>query len=164
MKAASEGMSQAPYRVRGFSLVEVVLALGVIAFALVAILGAFPVGLTTQHSAQDDTRAAQIAADIFSSLASQAQANWPNASVSQPSGFSYNIPLDVDKTYAPLGATYDGTLVANYTAGLPYQITISTKKSPTGFDSGYACEVSIRVAWQPFAQNFRDFARITTKY
>ena len=59
MKAASKGMSKATYRVRGFSLVEVVLALGVVGFALVAILGVFPVGLTTQHSAQDDTRAAQ---------------------------------------------------------------------------------------------------------
>ncbi len=71
MKAASKGMAKATYRVRGFSLVEVVLALGVVAFALLAILGVFPVGLTTQHLAQDDTRAAQIAADIFSSVASR---------------------------------------------------------------------------------------------
>lgn len=150
-----------------FSLVEVVLALGVIAFALIAILGVFPVGLATQHSAQDDTRAAQIAGDILSSLVSQAQGDWRYTTVTQPSGFTYQIPLNRDYDYTPLAASNDGTLVANYTAGLPYQITIKTRASPTvpaGFDSGYACEVMVRVAWQPFSQNYRDFARIVTRY
>jgi type II secretory pathway pseudopilin PulG len=148
-----------------FSLVEVVLALGVVAFALVAILGVFPTGLTTQHSAQDDSRSAQIAGDILSSVVSQAQTNWPNATITQPSGFSYSVLLNRDWTSpSPLGAAYDGTLTASYSAGLPYQITISTKGTPTGFDSGYACEISIHVAWQPFSQNYRDFTRIVTEY
>ena len=43
-----------------FSLIEVVLSLGVIAFALVAILGVFPVGLAANRSSISDTRAAQI--------------------------------------------------------------------------------------------------------
>jgi type II secretory pathway pseudopilin PulG len=155
-----------------FSLVEVVLALGVISFALIAILGAFPAGLSTQRSAQDDTRAAQIAGDILSSLTSQTQANWFNATINQPQpspspNFVYTVPLNRDYDYAPLGANYDGTLIANYAAGLPYQVTIKTRASPTvppGFDSGYACEVIVRVAWQPFSQNYRDFARIVTRY
>jgi len=42
----------------GFSLVEVVLALGVVAFAIVAILGIVPTGLSSSHGAQDETRAA----------------------------------------------------------------------------------------------------------
>jgi len=151
-------------RVAAFSLVEVVLAIGVIAFALVAILGVFPVGLSTSHSAQDETRAAQIAQDIFSSLASQAPSNFGNPTINQPSGFSYGVPLDRDYIYQPLGADNDGQLVATYQAGLPYEITISTNASPTGFDPGYACEITVRVAWEPFSQNYRDFVRIISKY
>src|SRR5438046_7110646 len=56
----------------GFSLAEVVIALGVIAIAVVAILALFPAALQTGHSAQDETRAAQIAQTIFPRLAGQA--------------------------------------------------------------------------------------------
>ncbi len=153
-----------------FSLVEVVLAVGVIAFALIAILGVLPVGLATQHSAQDDTRAAQIAGSILSSIASQAQANWPSVNIPLPSPSPTPTPysLHLDRTTTPyvpsLGAANDGTLVGTYSAGMPYQISISTKTNPTGFDNGYACEVIVRVAWQPFSQNYRNFARIVTKY
>jgi uncharacterized protein (TIGR02598 family) len=164
MKSGSLGIRRAAREAQGFSLVEIVLALGVIAFALIAVLGAFPVGLTTQHSAQDDTRAAQIAGDILSSIASQAQASWPNTNITQPSGFTYAVLLNRDYTYSPVGANNDGTLAASYASGMPYQITMSTKATPTGFDNGYACEVSLRVAWQPFSQNYRDFVRVVTRY
>jgi Tfp pilus assembly protein PilV len=165
MKTTSLGIFRKLRLAQGFSLVEIVLALGIIAFALIAVLAVFPIGLTTQHSAQDDTRTAQIAGDILSSIASQAQASWPNANVVQPSGFAYTVLLNRDYTYSPaLGASNDGTLAASYSAGMPYQITISTKASPIGFDTGYACEVSLRVAWQPFSQNYRDFVRVVTRY
>ncbi len=66
-----------------FSLVEVVIALGVVAFAIVAIFGALPVGLNASHSSQDDTRSGQIAQDVLTSLASQAQTNYPNCVIKQ---------------------------------------------------------------------------------
>src|ERR1700726_2048196 len=147
-----------------FSLVEVVIALGVISFAVVAILGVLPIGLSTGHSAQDETRAAEIAQDIFSSLASQARSNYNNATIAQLSGFSYGVPLDRDYTYQPLGADNEGRLQANYSPGMPYQIILSTVASPAGFDNGYACQVNVRVAWQPFAQNYRDYSRIISRY
>jgi type II secretory pathway pseudopilin PulG len=53
---------------RGFSLVEVVLALGVIAFALVGIMGLFPVALKSAQESQRETRATLIAQQIFSDL------------------------------------------------------------------------------------------------
>jgi len=142
----------------------VVLALGVVSFAIVAILGILPVGLSTGHSAQDETRAAQIAEDILASLAGQAPTNYDNASIQQPSGFQFAVPLNQDKDYPPLGASNDGTLNAAYAPGMPYQITLSTKTSVAGFDAGYACQVSVRVAWQPFSQNYRDYIRIISKY
>src|SRR5437870_544450 len=91
------------HRPNGFSLVEVVLAVGVIAFAIVAILGVVPVGLNTSHSAQDETRAAQIAQDILTSISSQAQTRFPKATIAQPtSSFSYDVDLSAPKTYDTL--------------------------------------------------------------
>src|SRR5205814_6531881 len=63
---------------RGFSLAEVVIALGVIAIAVVAILALFPAALQTGHSAQDETRAAQIAQTIFPRLIGQAVSQFNN--------------------------------------------------------------------------------------
>jgi uncharacterized protein (TIGR02598 family) len=144
-----------------FSLVEVVVALGVVSFAIVAILGLMPTGLQTGRSSQDETRSPQIAQDIFASIASQAQNTYPNAIVSQSVGnFSYPISL----TGGPytLGANNDGQLVNPYTADLPYKITITINSAPTGFDAGYASELAVRV--EPKAQNFRDYVRIISKY
>lgn len=54
-----------PRRQSGFSLVEVVLAVGVIAFAFVAILGLLPAGLTQFRQAMDNSLAAQIAQRVI---------------------------------------------------------------------------------------------------
>ena len=49
----------------GFSMVELTLALGIIAFALIAIVGLLPVGLTASRSAADDTQTAMVMQDVF---------------------------------------------------------------------------------------------------
>lgn len=59
----------------GFSLVEVVLALGVIAFALVGIMGLFPVAIKSAQESQRETRATLIAQQIFSDLRAGTGAN-----------------------------------------------------------------------------------------
>ena len=69
---ADISQSPAPSRQLAFSLVEVVLSLGVIAVGVIAILGVFPTALQTGHSAQDETRAPEIAQTIYGSLAAQA--------------------------------------------------------------------------------------------
>src|SRR3954451_24442826 len=103
---------------RAFSLVEVVLALGVVSFAIVAILGVIPVGLRTGHSAQDQTRSAQIAQDILASLASQAQSKYPSLVIVQESTinqvltkFSYPVDLSANGVYTTLAADNDGRLI-----------------------------------------------------
>lgn len=45
---------------RGFSLIEVTLALGIVSFALITILGVMPVGLNTLRDAVDETTETQI--------------------------------------------------------------------------------------------------------
>jgi|SRR5437667_3090855 len=55
-------------RVAAFSLVEVTLALGVAAFALVAVFGMLPVGLKTQQTSVQQTKANAIASQIVADL------------------------------------------------------------------------------------------------
>ena len=161
-----------------FSLVEVVIALGVIAFAIVAILGVLPIGLKTGHSAQDQTRAGQIAQDILSSLASQAQTQYPNLVIRQTStGFNYNISLATAFQYNTLAADNDGRLVSTNSSfevlKFPYQVLVQVNPSPAGFDAGYAAQVTVRVLSPPSAnpngtpnagQAVNDYVRIISKY
>jgi len=58
-----------PRVIRGFSLVEISLALGVVSFALVGILGLLPVALSTFRRAIDSTVSAQIADRIANEAA-----------------------------------------------------------------------------------------------
>jgi uncharacterized protein (TIGR02598 family) len=55
-----------------FTLIEVALAIGVVAFALVATLGVFPAGLSEARKGVSDTRAAQLARMIVATIDSQA--------------------------------------------------------------------------------------------
>lgn len=60
MRTAPYGLAQPPPRrpqtgLRGFTMVEVALALGVIAIALVAIIGVMPTGLQVQRENREDT-------------------------------------------------------------------------------------------------------------
>jgi uncharacterized protein (TIGR02598 family) len=60
--AASSGFA------RGFSLVEIVVALGVMAFALAGIAGLFPVAMASAQDSRRETRAALIARQLFATL------------------------------------------------------------------------------------------------
>jgi len=55
----------------GFSLVEVMLAIGIVAFAVVGILTAFPVGIEAARDSRDENTAALVADDVFTRLRSQ---------------------------------------------------------------------------------------------
>ncbi len=57
-----------PRSTGGFSLIEVVLALGLTSFALIGILGMFPLALGTAQDAVVETRVALIAQNILSDL------------------------------------------------------------------------------------------------
>lgn len=53
----------------GFSLVEITLAIGIAAFALVAILGMFPVAMKAATESRHETQATFIAQSLFGGLA-----------------------------------------------------------------------------------------------
>jgi uncharacterized protein (TIGR02598 family) len=152
-----------------FSLVEVVLALGVISFAIVAILGVFPVGLSTSHSAQDDTRAPQIAQMILSSLSAEASTQFNNVLIPLPANQTLAVDLtsSASPTTPSLYADNNGQLLTA-AANATYSVTIITDNAPTGFDIGYANKVTVVIAWPANAaaanQTKRDYTRIISKY
>ena len=158
----------------GFSLAEVVIALGVIAVAVLAILAVFPAALQTGHSAQDETRAAHIAQTIFPSLAGQAVSQFNNLQLLLSDNTTRSTPpvnLTLSSGAAPaltLYAQNDGKLTQDQTTAV-YAIYVYTNNAVPGFtDSASANLVTLRVAWPANAlaanQTYRDYVRIISKY
>jgi prepilin-type N-terminal cleavage/methylation domain-containing protein len=170
-----------PGRRRGFSLVEVVIALGVITVGFVAVLGVFPAALQTGHSAQDETRAAHIAQSVFGSLVASAPSHFTNAQLPlYPSPSPAPTPLSIDLTVSssPTRPTVCVDNNGNLAPASPtdpacpnysYALYIFTNNSVPGFtDPASANAVTVRVAWPANApaanQTFRDYVRIVSKY
>ena len=161
---------------RGFSLVEVVIALGVITVGFVAVLAVFPTALQTGHSAQDETRAAHMAQSVFGTLVASAPSHFTNAQLPLyaspspgPAPLSINLTSNSGTTpVLTLYADNDGHLISSST-NAAYAIFIYTNNSVAGFtDPASANLVTVRVAWPANApaanQTFRDFVRIISKY
>lgn len=70
-----------------FSLVEVTLAIGIVAFALLAILGLIPIGQTSTRDATDDTRTSLIGRDVSARVRAvlNSSTGFANASTTFPS-------------------------------------------------------------------------------
>lgn len=124
---------------RGFSLIEIVLALGIVSFAIVGIMGLFPVAMKSAQESQRETRAAQIARRIFDELQSLPSTNTAlirGASITNLSDRIQNINLANSATYV-LGYNEQGL-------GLSNTITPAAFKSPLSVpDIYYAAEVQI---------------------
>jgi type II secretory pathway pseudopilin PulG len=163
-------------RTVGFSLAEVVIALGIITVGIVGVLAVFPTALQTGHLAQDETRAAHIAQSVICSLAASASTHFSNAQLPlYPSPSPAPSPLSIDLTTnsgtTPAVTCYadnDGHLIPNST-NAAYAILIYTNNSVPGFtDPASANEVTVRLAWPAnapvAAQTFRDYVRIVAKY
>jgi prepilin-type N-terminal cleavage/methylation domain-containing protein len=72
-KCSSDGL---PRGSRGFSLVEISLALMVVGVGMLAILGMFPAGLDQNARSISDTHAAMFAQEVFGALRVNAETNW----------------------------------------------------------------------------------------
>ena len=167
-------MSKRTLRAARFSLVEVVLALGVIAIAIVSILGVFPVALRTGRAAQDLTRAPHIAQAILSALASQGPTQFSNVQLQLGDPANTTLSIDLTASSSPtaptLYADHNGQLAPS-ADDAAYSITIFTNNSPPGFPPAppaYANQVTVRVATPAIAapanQTYRDYVRIISKY
>jgi type II secretory pathway component PulJ len=108
---------------RGFSLVEVVLALGVAAFCLIAVMGLLPVALKVQQASIQQTKANAIISQITTDLRadvrlppgqdSKAQGDWHNlhghwADVATPDVLYFTN--DTNQTTATSDAVFRATI------------------------------------------------------
>lgn len=78
-------MNTRPTSRDGFSLVEVVIAIGIFAFVIVGIIGLFPAALRIRSESALDTRAAMIAQQLMASIDSASSVT--NNNLLFPSGF-----------------------------------------------------------------------------
>ena len=128
---------------RGFSLVEVVLAMGITSFALMGMLALLPIGLSTSHQAAEATTDAQIVQYVrnqleltsFSSLST-----WGNttlyfdnqglpAAVSDP-GRIYTVTFSVGDVGINTGSGVTHPYAAN-AGGSTVQVNIANRTSPS---------------------------------
>ena len=112
----------------GFSLIEIILALGIISFALVGILGLFPVAVDAATSSQRETHAALIARSIFDQL--NARPESPKRIIGLSEDFDGSSPapvtLDLDKgSSATINYDIDGNPSAGGGTTAIYQAEIS---------------------------------------
>lgn len=76
----------------GFTLIEVALALGVAAFALVAIIGLMPIGINSVQGSIERTTAATLAANVVADLRATPTTVPPSVKNSP----RYRIPLPIE--------------------------------------------------------------------
>ncbi len=120
-----------------FSLIEIVLAIGIISFALVGIIGLFPVALNTANASQQETHAALIARTIFNDLSSRPGDR--TVLLQQPSLEDAPSTIDVDlATEAEYFLAFDRDGRA-----LPDKITAAIFESGTSGTANFLVKVAV---------------------
>jgi uncharacterized protein (TIGR02598 family) len=149
VKSSSLEMKVPERETSGFSLVEVTLALGVAAFALLAILGMLPTSLKTQQASIQQTTANQIISQVFSDLRADLILPPGQASHEDESGFHLHghwaQMLQPDTLYF----TQNGKLTGNVNqTGTPtdaaFRVKITYNPLPPTPTTSLA---NIRVSW-----------------
>ena len=110
----------------GFSLVEVVIALGIVSFAVLAIVGMMPMALKSAQESMRETDATLIAQRIFAELKTGSGAN--RTLTISPNGIPHALALSANSTNN-LAFTQDG---------MPQAILASTNSPQDAFYDFYA--------------------------
>src|SRR6266480_660531 len=87
-------MKRSPHATAGFSMVEVVLALGVASFCLIAVFGLLPVGVQTNRNATSQTAATGILASVTADLRATASGSVTSAQYQITFGASTTLYFD----------------------------------------------------------------------
>ncbi len=94
----------APKNLRGFSLVEVTLALGIITFGLIAVMGLLPTGLRLAKQSADEVAAVNIMTGISVSL--EKAGTSANSGTATFTADGMRIPKTADPSYVATYAAY----------------------------------------------------------
>jgi uncharacterized protein (TIGR02598 family) len=153
---------------RAFSLIEIILAVAVIAFALTAILGMFPVAVGAATDSQRETQAALIARSIFDQL--QARPETPTryftfeTNSSNPGKLEqFKVQLDGTNTYTAAAVLdSDGAPLAGGASdpGMAYTVDIAVEPLPAPSDKLSQVTVTVKTRAKntsyPFATLLRQ--------
>ncbi len=125
---------------RAFSLVEVTLALGIMAFAFTAVFGMLPMGLQTFRDSADKTRSVQIAQRLVADVQQTPFDNLPNL---------YNTVryYDIDGEELAASAISDPTDYSYSAQVVPVSSSVSTVNSGgVGISSARTRMVLVKIA------------------
>jgi type II secretory pathway pseudopilin PulG len=148
----------------GFSLIEVALALGLVAFALVAIVGLIPVGLNSNQASTNQTAASTVAAGIVADLLAT-----PVEIPAEPkTSLRYQVPLPVSGSathsfFLCEDGAQAGSIDANLDASTDprYRATLFIT-APTSANQKTATLVRILITWPAVADP--QVAALPAKY
>lgn len=123
---------------QAFSLIEVVLAVGVISFALVGIIGLFPVAMQSALDSQRETQVAFIARSLFSELqrvdGDKAYVTITPASGNLVGASRSPITLSLEKDTNKFYYDVDGGMLATSSTNAVYvaEVVTTTDDQPLG--------------------------------
>jgi len=144
----------------GFSLVEVVIALGIVAFAFMLLIGLVPNGLRSAKESQEETYATALLQNIATDV-----------SYSRAKGLTNSAQLGLDLTPPAAGvarkqlppAYFDSkqSITTNGAADVRYQLQFVQLQDPNPMDSDFAPSSAHLLVWWPAQatlQNAEGFA------
>lgn len=136
---------------RAFSLIEVALALGIAAIALVAIIGLIPIGLNSNQASSEQTAAAGLAAGIVADL----QATPVEIPPEVKNSLRYQVPLPISgNTSHSLFLREDGALAGGIDTDASqdarYRATLFIT-APTDAKQKSATLVRVLITWPAMA-------------
>ena len=136
--------------VAGFSLVEVALALGIAAFALIAIAGLLPVGINSNQVAAEQTATLGIVTSLETDLRVTAR----TATVSPTLGIP--IPTNPTVGYPTIDASSTATFYLDGSGG-PFP-------APTALDATSRYRTTVNFAVPPAGQRTATLVKITISW
>lgn len=140
----------------GFTLVEVALSLGLVGFALIAILGLIPVGQSVARASINETRAMQLAQQVFDTIRSQPFEQVSLDRLSNPSAAGNTFDL-TSRNDAPLSpaivyADNNGKITSSRNDNTAFAAAITFNNAPKGVPVAAASQVTARIMWGAVAQ------------
>lgn len=132
----------------GFSLVEVTIALGLLSFAAVAIIGILPVGLTSIRQSMNQTVEAQIVRSIaaqsvtasFTNLARTAYYDTDGQSLESASGAYYTASITTAPSVYP--GSQSSPTITNSLVSLTIELIARQDPAGVGTTNTYAIQVA----------------------
>ena len=121
---------------RGFSLVEVTLALGVAGFCLIAVFGLLPIGVQTNQRAISQTAGTSILSNVIADMRAT-----PKTS---PASTQYGIALSTSST-TTLYFDGQGQFATSRGANSRYRLTVTIPPNPAGANA--ATFAYLRITW-----------------